>query len=456
MSKASLILVVGLLAGTLTGCGGILQVQVENGGSPAAPTSGAQSTGTAASLPTQPPTPAPQVTETGSSQTSFPYLKPGQDVIVTTIRMLDPNGGWGIGHTGSDPSDHVLRTVDGGINWMDMTPPQAETAVGSSDKSAVGFFLDMTHAWVVYTDRVPVSPVQPVSIWRTSDGGASWTSSQPLEMSGLNQEYAILADLGFVDERHGWVMAHMGAGMSHDYISIFTTADSGQTWQRVVDPQKENLPMSCYKNNVVFQLKAGQDMAQPAQSGWASGDCGGVMSGVFLYHSEDGGNTWQQVSLPSPGSTSDLTDLFKKENVACGATGPFFTSNQDGFLPIKCTIFDTNTTRRWLYMTQDAGQNWTPQELPVPNGLVQLINPQTGWYLGSVSSEATAENRLYMTQNAGQTWSSIVSLNWSGQPNFVDAQYGWVVAKSGDSVALVHTVNGGKTWQEIKPKVGAR
>ena len=44
-------------------------------------------------------------------------------------------------------------------------------------------------------------------------------------------------------------------------------------------------------------------------------------------------------------------------------------------------------------------------------------------------------------------------MNWDGQFSFVDLNTGWAVATNAGQIALVRTVDGGGTWQEVRPVV---
>jgi photosystem II stability/assembly factor-like uncharacterized protein len=60
---------------------------------------------------------------------------------------------------------------------------------------------------------------------------------------------------------------------------------------------------------------------------------------------------------------------------------------------------------------------------------------------------------IYLTQDGGKTWSTVKQVNWDGQFNFLTFNTGWAVARNAGQIALVNTVDGGRSWQEIKPVV---
>jgi photosystem II stability/assembly factor-like uncharacterized protein len=51
-------------------------------------------------------------------------------------------------------------------------------------------------------------------------------------------------------------------------------------------------------------------------------------------------------------------------------------------------------------------------------------------------------------------WVTLKTVAWEGvQLDFVSEQEGWAVVSTGSESALVHTMDGGETWEEIKPVI---
>ncbi len=390
-----------------------------------------------------PPTrPAPTWTPAAPTpvSTALPgRLQPGSPVQIAAIRMLDAQQGWGIGNRGTGRQDAILRTADGGLTWRDVTPPLPENPAGSTRQAAAAF-IDAQHAWVTYFNPTPSPIAAPPDVWFTTDGGASWGSS-PLDVNGAQLEYLIPGIIGFSDVQNGWLLAHVGAGMSHDYVAIFTTTDGGRSWKRVVDPQVNNLPMGCRKTGLVFLSP---------RIGYLSGDCMGVTSGIYLLRTADGGVTWQDVKLPPP---ADRPDLFTDRNTICGIDTLSSPAAQELYIPVRCSsVGSSSDVRRWLYASHDGGSTFQALSMPAQYGSFQFLNPSTAWLIGGFTPDATRFT-LFKTVDSGAAWKTVANLGWQGEPDFVDGQSGWVVALSSSAAALVHTGDGGVTWREIKPHV---
>jgi photosystem II stability/assembly factor-like uncharacterized protein len=400
------------------------------------PTAAPQATSTPAPLPTTEPPPATEPPPTSAPAVpagpAMPRLESGKPVTITWIDMQDAASGWAIGRQGHG-SDHVLITADGGQTWRDVTPP--EPANADEGLAALGYFADTQSAWVIYHSQDEMLIPATAVVWRTQDGGQTWWASASLDLQGLNEFYSP-SDLVFVDAENGWLLVHVGAGMSHDYVVLFRTQDGGQTWARLIDPYGDSGIQACQKTGLVFPS---------AQNGWLTGDCGGVMAGAFLYQTADGGQTWQPVILPSP---ADAPDLFSDSGVLCSTQSAFFTSSMDGKLIVRCldTSQDPYVTRFILYTTRDGGVVWVPTHSPA--GTLAFVSGDTGWALS---------RDLFSTTDGGQTWLKVKTVNLDGQFSFVSQELGWAVARNetdaGTLMAFLQTTNGGKTWTEIKAAI---
>jgi photosystem II stability/assembly factor-like uncharacterized protein len=381
--------------------------------------------------PTETPTPVPPTPTATTPLVNVIQKYPGgQEFTVTDLHMVDAMNGWAIGSLGNKVGDHVLFTTDGGNTWNDVTPPQPAAATDQSN-AAIGYFQGLTTAWVTYFisggNPVASSPV----VWHTTDGGASWSASQPLDVTGLTEIY-VPGTLQFYGQQAGWLLVHVGVGMNHDYVVIYRTNDGGMTWTRILDPYNDGGIQSCSKNAMVFTSPT---------VGWLTGDCNGVKAGVLLYQSTDAGTTWQEVTLPGP---TGSPDLFSNQNLACGSYDPRFFGNDLGVMNVRCANFGgaAITYSYYIYTTQDGGATWSGASCP--GDALYFFTMSTGWAIGP---------KIQLTTDGGQTWKPISDVSWSGQFDFISETVGWSVATAGNNVALVKTDNGGARWSLLVPTV---
>ncbi|MGD0611655.1 MAG: hypothetical protein ABSB41_09075 [Anaerolineales bacterium] len=391
--------------------------------------------------PTASPLPSTPTTQPGtspfpatpiSSSTGIAHFTSGQKISITYIRMLDSMRGWAIGGL-SMVSDHVFTTKDGGQTWRDVTPPEPTPGQGLQWQ-ALGAFIDTSSAWVVYAPSFGSPAPQSVSIWYTHDGGASWQVSQ-LDTSAY-QEFFDPSHLVFMDNQHGWMLAHVGVGMNHDYVVIAATSDGGVSWNVLLDPVKDGSIQSCPKNGMAFA---------DTQTGWLTPDCNGVDPTPHLFQTVDGGSTWTRLDLPAPVGQPDLFT-----NDSCGMHSPAVFSALAAAFDMKCLDNATfKVEQDYLYRTSDGGKTW--QTNSYPGGDLSFFSPQWGLALN--------QDLIQVTTDGGQHWTiKSQGITWNGQFSFVDTSLGWAVATNASAVALVKTVssngNWDGTWDIIRPQVG--
>jgi photosystem II stability/assembly factor-like uncharacterized protein len=216
---------------------------------------------------------------------------------------------------------------------------------------------------------------------------------------------------GFADDAFGVATGHYG-----HVGRAYHTTDGGQTWTEIASAPKP------------FGVDVVDDKVA-----WAAGEGGQV------WISTDGAQTWQAVSNASyPGTMPFLSFL--------DATTGWVASPEQ------------------LEATADGGQTWAEVTLPEDVGIIAAISLRTasdGYLLDD-------EGTLYITQDGGQSWSSqalrldakiltVPAIPFTAL-RFIDADRG-VIALSlvGGKGALVimHTTDGGQTWQEASAPVNA-
>mgnify|MGYP000336118838 CR=1 FL=1 len=359
--------------------------------------------------------------------------KPGEKIYLKRIKMFTLSVGWAVGLAQPGDFEPILRTLDGGKNWRDVTPASVKNGT-----RVAAYFADADRAWVIYTfPQPPEATRYEQVVWRTRDGGATWTPSSPLDSQMAMESFSV-RDIGFVDGKFGWTLAHLGVGMHHDYIALYTSLDGGLNWDRVLDPSSGSFPMSCYKSGVTFIDN---------QNGWISGSCGGVQLGYYLYRTTDGGKTWKLETIPSP---AGYAGIFNQVESVCWTEPPVFPSQREGVFLLGCRLSQTET-RAWLYRSTNGGLNWQPYPLPAPYGTFEFISANQGWFLGSRTGDSAEGSTIYLTVNGGQNWQIITTVNWTGQLSFVDSRNGWIVATAGDETALVRSQDSGRSWQMMTP-----
>jgi photosystem II stability/assembly factor-like uncharacterized protein len=331
---------------------------------------------------------------------------------IIAINMLDEVNGWGVTET------QVIRTNDGGVTWYDVTPAGlAEVGYGVSTD-----FFDVSHAWVQFPD--PDNFPNGGTIYRTSDGGITWSSNSTPFSDG---------HIAFVDANNGWIMADLGAGAGSNAVSVFQTTNGGTTWTRTftndpnLDGAGDTLPLSGIKYAIT---------PINMQTAWISGVVYAPGS-VYLFRTDDGGKTWSQVDLTlSPeGQLGDLS----VEQVK-------FVSPTDGALSLR---IGTDIMQTVIYTTNDGGDTWVLAPAKLPNaGELNIVSAQEMVFYN--------RDQFYVTEDAAQTW-SIIPPDVAFGDNFASMSFanltiGWVItADASDHHTLYKTTDGGATWSAIIP-----
>ena len=374
------------------------------------------------------PTPPEPVRETPTvlvpeNVTPIPPLTVGEPVTITSIHMITELGGWAIGGD-QDPGDHVLRTLDGGETWADITPPEPSESTFPARKAAVGSFFNLDQAWVLFYPVEFYGGEATVSIWWTEDGGTSWTRGEFGKRLEINESPPSVL---FDDTQTGWVFVESVVGMGHHLFYLLRSENGGSTWEVLAEPPDS--VTTCHHTAITFLDE---------QHGWMTSQCPFELAGgVFLETTNNGGETWERLTLPPP--TSD-PNLFKQSSL-CRTRSPNLLTQGQGTLIVTCHLTNGDTLD-FAYSTRDDGSTW--QTNAFPGGELSIQPDGFGWAFGM---------EIFRTLDFGLTWERVKIVSWEGQFSFINHDRGWAVARAGEEIALVQTVDGGETWQGIEPVV---
>lgn len=370
-----------------------------------------------------------------------------QGTIILDLIFLDENRGWAVG-TGST----VLRTINGGLTWEKVN-------IETEQKYMLAdiFFIDDQKGWIVGGNGTNGGNS---IILHTNNGGNSWQFQRAPTLNHLTSVF-------FKDELHGWITGLYGTLLSTEnggvdwYLAVKATSntliavsfvdkdhgwaigtstlihtkDGGTTW------------VSCDTlegNDIVFVDR---------HKGWF------VHAGKGIYHTEDGGNSWQiqlsekrlhRLSFSDPlhgwAMSSDSTgaDIFHTQNGGKSWRHQFRLSS-----PSMQSIFFVDSLMGWavggsgiVYHTNDGGKSWKLQHDGIKGEYalydVFFVNDSTGWAVGGLG--------IWHTANGGKSWGrQLCPLNWDESLqalHFTDENHGW----AGSLGVMLYTEDGGKHW----------
>ena len=404
--------------------------------------------------PTQPvptqnlPTPGP------IPNLQYKPLESNLPVTISAIDMLDDQIGWAQ-WDGPDfgLSGFLLRTVDGGQTWQEVTPP-SRYPYGSRF-----FAIDDKHAWVAPSMMAPGKEVEAGYVWRTSDGGQTWQPSAPLVLQ-LQGEPALLENflphsIFFLDEQNGWIVISVGHYMNQDVLVIYATQDGGQTWNIRADKfsmgegegQDGGVGMPCRVTGIAFL---------DTQHGFFAGDCIAVSvdDGWSILETKDGGQTWHRLALPEPAGIPQV--LKQAENSPQRICAPTGVERTPAGILVQHTCLlpqgDGNLKNFFFQsLSSDAGQNWTGWS----GETASFADWKTGYSLEAVQQDGT--RILSTTADGGSTWREVRQVSWpNARLDYTPGGTGYVLASQWNpsiqnfDYALVKSSDGGVVWDLVE------
>jgi photosystem II stability/assembly factor-like uncharacterized protein len=193
----------------------------------------------------------------------------------------------------------VWRTADGGASWTAaLTSPAATGAAAGSPR---GFAADVQCfgpdvAWVLFAN--PGGMMQTGwALYRTADGGASWTpvaqsgqffppTGAPSGRGGWNRVWLAAADAESAYVAGVCVACSLPGVSGMGTVSVGAARDGGRTWE-------DHPPVPGLTGQALLGAEIAVTFAAPEQ-GWVAVPA----AGATVYHTTDGGATWQAQALP--------------------------------------------------------------------------------------------------------------------------------------------------------------
>ncbi|MCP2037179.1 T9SS type A sorting domain-containing protein [Chryseobacterium sp. HSC-36S06] len=317
---------------------------------------------------------------------------------VDEIDIVDANTVWIFAYDGSGAGTYpkiVSRTTNGGTTWTasNITGPGSNALV--SDLSAV----DGNTAWVVTAPFAAGTNAN--RIWKTTNGGTSWTQQTVGYTSGSFANHVY-----FWDANNGWTSGDPLNGK----FEMFKTSNGGTTWTAVAGaPTPDNGDDFTY---VGLKEVVGDNI-------WIGTSIGRIL------RSTDRGNTWT-------GSYSPVLDFGGV--ITSGSSGSYaFKDANNGLLLAVDGADSPATTTAGLYASDDGGATW------------DLLTPNGTWFFGDIAYVPGTANTYVSTginsnasQGVGSSYTTDGGLNWTiidnipgidggqrGKVSFLNPTTGW-------------------------------
>jgi photosystem II stability/assembly factor-like uncharacterized protein len=147
------------------------------------------------------------------------YKIENENTTLNDIFFINSNRGWAVGDKGI-----ILQTEDGGDNWISLL------LTDSTISFSCLFFYDNDNGWIAgYETNCPGFEV---TIFKTTNGGESWTSHS-ISGDGIYN----INSIWFIDSLTGFAVA--SGGNDDEPGTILFSEDGGITWQLSSSPYSE-------------------------------------------------------------------------------------------------------------------------------------------------------------------------------------------------------------------------
>jgi hypothetical protein len=367
------------------------------------------------------PQPAPAGANTVHQPTPEQIAKmPVRALPIKDFKLLSSGTGW------ASTGYQLFFTTDNGAHWKDISPQTPALPDPRENKFSGVFFLDANTGWLLYTTDTDDTNTdgQPygydIHLASTTDGGTNWTTVSQLPRLNPWADLTGGGNVAFSDKLHGWVDLGVLRGGA-----LFSTSDGGRTWQRA----KGDLGIS---SNLVAPTEKDLWMA------------GGRDYKLFVTH--DGGNTFQEVSLPAPAGIEP--DDYPTYGL------PVFTDELNGYEEVTYTGAGDDKAASVLYATSDGGRSWKLDRIlanlaPGMVGNHQFSAMAGSTWIHSFAASGSEHRLMRISPNSGTTDGANAHLNQGNcYLSFVTRDEGW------ESCAgrLSSTVDGDATLTDITPR----
>jgi photosystem II stability/assembly factor-like uncharacterized protein len=273
----------------------------------------------------------------------------------------------------------LYSTNDGGLNWKRFDLPG-----GGNDGFASFVFLDPGRGWYLEGTRDgsgaprPTEVQQAFVLWRTLDGGQSWSEVLAVDPAHPRAGGLSLAGfksaLSFSDERHGSLLSTPSG-------TFYLTQDGGLSWEaRPLPPFPYALVGGDGQGASVRLLRLPGLLVEMVSVG-VPGSATPTVN-VYTRVSEDGGSNWSALSpLPS--------------NPSLGAR-PQFQDSRHWLLG----------EGRRIWRTANGGQTWEMRSPALPASLrISELQLLAGGVMWAVAAPVGAgADRLLRSRDGGAHW----------------------------------------------------
>ncbi len=295
-----------------------------------------------------------------------------------SVCAVDRNTIWTAGGDGNQTSPVVLRSLDGGTTWTDVTGnlPGIDLYCISA--------IDSNRAWV----GSGISSPGDGRIFATTNGGSTWSEqSYPVPLSPFIDGIKIFPNLT------GYALGDPAAGGK---FVVLKTTDGGLHWTHFANEPGGLSGEAGWNNAFTWTDQT---------HGWFG------TNKNRIWRTTDGGTTWQSGTTPDSGSVAIS-----------------FSDNLNGLVGYLDGALSVST---------DGGATWLPRPSPTTQAITNL-----SYLSGTSNAWIADASNPYLSRDRGTTWESQTTFPFAGSifhGTFVDTTAGWMVTSFGE--VLIYSGN---------------
>lgn len=330
----------------------------------------------------------------------------------------------------------VWQSTDAGRSWKALWHSQGVLNIGA-------LAIHPTNPKILYCGtgeaNLSVDSYAGVGLYRTTNGGKTWTLFAPSARTGIPSRIGVIA-IDPHDPSHiriGGIGFGRVSPQQSGFGGMYTSRDAGKTWTRETFISAQNY----WCHSIVF------DPGEP-QRIFATFTAQGASNGVW--RSNDGGATWSHLTngLPAP-------DTCNRASLAIAPSNPSVLYVQ---------IASTNEHLLGIFRTSDSGKTWKSiagdyfaDEGQMTYGNSIVVHPANPDYVlcGGID--------LHLTKNGGAKWRR--ATHWDserGKPDYAHADHHALLMPAaapgrvynGNDGGVDVSEDDGRTWQNRSNGLG--
>ncbi|HEX8097149.1 MAG TPA: DUF4214 domain-containing protein, partial [Pyrinomonadaceae bacterium] len=357
-------------------------------------------------------------------------------------------------------SRDVFKSVDGGVNWINLT------------KNFAAPFKDYTPGVsTTHSDQqtLAFSPSGSQTILIGNDGGLFKSTDGGVTLKSLNDSLAITEFVGYAvdpnDANKSYGGTQDNGSLKRNGASVnWKEVDGGDGGNSVVDPLDTSIVYTTYINGSVTRFANsgdngngteigsnaifGEDANSPRINFYPPFVGNGVSSTLYfgtwkLFVSQNHGDTWT-----TPGGATDLTRGGDDVLNAIGVQRSAFSASQ--------TIYTGSRDGR-VMVSSNGGANWTDATPAQLNGSTQAYRTPTSITVDATNAAVAyltvsgfGSGHVFKTTNRGATWADISGNlpNIPANALLVDPTVPGILLL-GTDIGVFRSANGGTSWENF-------